>query len=140
MDEKKLIQQAIDAKKNSYSPYSNFPVGCALALKDGTYIKGANIENASFGATNCAERSAIFAAYSQGYNKDDILAIAISSNLESAIAPCSICRQVMVELLSPSTPVYMTKLNGEAIRETVSSLVPYSFTEEELRAGQNKPS
>lgn len=133
--DQKLKELAIKAKANSYSPYSNFAVGACLQMSDGTYIQGSNIENASFGATNCAERSALFAAYSQGYKKQDIMAIAVTSNMESPVSPCCICRQVMLELMELNCPVYMVG-KEEIIETTVSDLVPFQFTEEELKQGQ----
>lgn len=131
----KLKQLAISAKENSYSPYSKFRVGAAVKLSDGNYIQGSNIENASFGATNCAERSALFAAYSQGYNKDDIIALAVTSDMESPVPPCCICRQVMVELLNTDCPVYMIGQN-DVIETDVNQLVPYQFGADELETGQ----
>lgn len=132
--DQRLQELAIAAKENSYSPYSKFRVGAALKLSDGTYIQGSNIENASFGATNCAERSALFAAYSQGYTKDDILAIAVTSDMSDPVPPCCICRQVMLELLNESCPVFMIG-NQQTVETTVSDLVPFKFTQTELEQG-----
>lgn len=131
----KLKELAIQAKDNSYSPYSRFRVGAALQLADGTYIQGSNVENASFGATNCAERSAIFAAYSQGYKKEDIVALAVTSDMEEPVPPCSICRQVMGELLTENCDIYMIGTN-KIIEVKINDLVPYRFTESELKEGQ----
>lgn len=137
MDFQQLIKLAIKAKNHSYSPYSNFRVGCAILLSDGSYISGSNIENASYGATNCAERSALFAAYSQGYSKDDILALGVTSDMDDPVPPCCICRQVMVELLNSNTPVIMIGKDEKYIQTTVEELVPFQFTETELKSGQN---
>ncbi|HGR4856541.1 TPA: cytidine deaminase [Streptococcus pneumoniae] len=93
--------------KNAYCPYSKFPVGAAILFKDGKVITGANIENVSFGVTNCAERSAIFYGASQGYRKGDILAIAVAGETEDYLPPCNICRQVMVEFCEPDTLVFL---------------------------------
>ncbi len=134
MAELKVITLAKEAKANSYSPYSQFPVGCALELSDGTYIQGVNVENASFGATNCAERSALFTAYSQGYRKDDICSLAISSDLKRPISPCAICRQVMLELLNIDTPIYMTAADGTYIKTDIKELVPFAFTDADLNS------
>lgn len=136
MDFNKLIDLAIAAKDNSYSPYSHFRVGCALVLKDGNYITGSNIENASYGATNCAERSAIFAAYSQGYTKEDIIGLAVTSDMPEAVPPCCICRQVMVELLNHEIPILMVGQNRNYTITNVQELVPFQFTETELKTGQ----
>lgn len=133
--DQKLINLAVAAKDNSYSPYSKFRVGAAIKLSDGNYIQGSNIENASFGATNCAERSAIFAAYSQGYKKQDIIGLAVTSDMEAPVPPCCICRQVMVELLSRQCPVYMVGQN-QVVETNIDGLVPFQFTEDELKSGQ----
>ena len=100
MTREELIEEAFKAMENSYAPYSNFHVGAAVLTKDGKVFWGANIENASFGATNCGERSAIFAAYSNGYRKDTIEALAIVSDGDRIAAPCGICRQVLSELIT----------------------------------------
>ncbi|WP_050782834.1 cytidine deaminase [Eremococcus coleocola] len=122
-----LMNDARDVLKNAYVPYSHFPVGASLLMKDGKVITGVNVENVSFGATNCAERSAIFTAISQGYKKGDIKAIAVAGETEDYLPPCAICRQVMVEFCEPDTPVYLTR-HDQSIHETsVSGLVPYAF-------------
>ena len=101
-------------------------------IDDGKVFYGANIENASYGATNCAERSAMFSAYSNGVRKEDIEAIAIVADGETIATPCGICRQVMAELLDMDTPVYMS--NGkEDLDLTVKDLLPYAFTQEDLQ-------
>ena len=94
-----LIAAAKEAYKNAYAPYSKFSVGAALKLKDGSIINGANIENASYGLTNCAERSALFTAFTKGYRRDDIEAIAVVANTDRPISPCGACRQVISELM-----------------------------------------
>lgn len=127
-----LMAHAIEAKQFSYSPYSHFPVGSAVLYADGRVIKGANIENASFGATNCAERSAIFAGASMGYRKGDIVAIAVNGNTHDFLPPCNICRQVMVEFCDENTPVYLSNANGDILELTLKELTPYSFTTLEM--------
>ena len=132
MNRKELIDHAFQAMKNSYAPYSQFHVGAAVACRDGKVFYGANIENASYGATNCAERSAMFSAYSNGVRKEDIEAIAIVADGETIATPCGLCRQVMAELLDMDTPVYMS--NGkEDLDLTVKDLLPYAFTQEDLQ-------
>ena len=86
-----LLDAAFAAMQHAYAPYSRYHVGACVKTKDGTLIPGANIENASFGLTNCAERSAIFAAYSMGYRREDIVAIAIVSDGTKLAAPCGAC-------------------------------------------------
>ena len=125
--QKELLREAVLAKVNSYSPYSNFRVGAAILLKDGTIIKGTNIENSSYGMSMCAERVCMFNAYAQGFNKDDIVAIAISGDTEDYIYPCGACRQVMVELLSENCSVFLMNKNEEFKEVKVKKLMPYAF-------------
>ena len=103
MSNEELINEAFKAMKNAYAPYSKYHVGACVLCKDGKTFYGANIENASYGATNCGERSAVFAAYSCGYRKEDIEAIAIVTDGERLGTPCGICRQVLSELLKQDT-------------------------------------
>ena len=131
MTKEQLIKLAFEAKENAYCDYSKFPVGACVLCKDGSTFLGANIENASYGLTNCAERSAIFAAYSNGYGKDEIEAIAIVSDGHKLSAPCGACRQVLNELLKKDTPIYLS--NGkDSITTTIEELLPMSFGPEDL--------
>ena len=133
MDINKLIKEATDASKNTYSPYSNFPVGAALLTKDNKIYKGCNIENASFGLTNCAERTCMFTAYADGVKKQDIVAIAIYSPKDHMVSPCGACRQVMVELLPMDCKVYLAYNDNKDIYETtVKELMPLTFSSEDL--------
>ena len=92
----KALSSALEVRKNAYAPYSNFAVGAAIVAKDGTVFTGVNVENSSFGATNCAERTALFSAVAAGYR--DFEAIFIASNLSGkAVFPCGICRQVLAD-------------------------------------------
>ena len=125
-----LLKYAIEATVNSYSPYSNFKVGAALLLKNGKVIKGANIENASYGLTNCAERSALFTAYSLGYRKDDILGIAIASFSNPPASPCGACRQVISELMNEDAFVVFGNNAGEVNEVKVKDLLPLGFSKE----------
>ena len=95
------------------------------------YFWGANIENASFGATNCGERSAIFAAYSNGYRKDTIEALAIVSDGDRIAAPCGICRQVLSELITGDTPIYLSNRKDE-MDTCMNELLPYQFATEDV--------
>lgn len=126
-DIERLIDMALLAKANSYAPYSKFKVGCAILLNNGNYILGTNIENKSYSLTICAERSAIFSLYSQGYTKSDIKAICITANTEDVITPCGACREVLKELILEDTPIVLT--NHLRYREIVkiSDLLPLSF-------------
>lgn len=127
MDEKKLIEMAMDVKKNSYSPYSKFSVGAALLTDSGKVYTGVNIENVSFGATNCAERTAIFKAVSEGELK--IKAIAVCGDSDSITFPCGICRQVILEFGDKSTKIICGNKKGDFKVFTLDELLPYAFTE-----------
>ena len=131
MENKEILELAFKAMDNAYAPYSNFHVGACVVCKDGSYFLGGNIENASYGATNCGERSAIFAAYSRGYRKKDIEAIAIVTDGKRIGAPCGICRQVLSELLEQGTPIILS--NGkETIETNIYKLLPFQFSSEDL--------
>lgn len=130
MDKKfELVRKAYD---NAYAKYSNFKVGAVVVLKNGEYIIGSNVENASYGLCNCAERSALFSAYSNGYRKDDILELVVIANTESAVSPCGACRQVIVELMNSDALVTMTNLKGDIKTVKVCELLPFSFAEGDL--------
>ena len=128
---KDILDRAYEAMDNAYAPYSNFHVGACVKTKDGKYFIGANIENASYGLTNCAERNAIFQTYSQGYRQDDIEALAIVGQGNTLITPCGACRQVLVELLKRDTPIVLG--TGEKVLVTnIEELMPMAFTNEAL--------
>lgn len=129
MNKEQLMVEARSVLSNTYSPYSQFPVAAALLLKDGSVIKGVNVENVSFGATNCAERTAIFTAITNGYKKGDFEAIAVAGNTDDFLPPCSICRQVMAEFFEPSMPVYLTNKAGAIKQLALKELLPFAFTE-----------
>lgn len=133
MTKEELIEKAMQASKNAYAVYSNFQVGAALLTRDGEWITGCNIENASYGLCNCAERTCLFTAYAKGIRKEDIIAFAVYSPMEHLVSPCGACRQVMSELLLPSTPVYMAYgKNMDYEETTVEQLLPYSFSGDDL--------
>jgi cytidine deaminase len=127
-----LLIKANSIMKNSYSPYSKFPVGAAILMNDGNVICGVNVENASYGATICAERSAITAAISNGYKKEDFKKIAITSKMNSITPPCAICRQVMVEFFDENVEIIMGNERLDMKVVNVYDLVPYTFTESDL--------
>lgn len=125
-----LLDHAFQAMENAYAPYSNYHVGSAILCGD-EIIYGANVENASFGATNCGERTAIFAAYAKGYRKDDIKAIAIVTDGQILAGPCGICRQVLSELIKDDTPIILSnKLKTEVMY--IDQLLPMRFTPKDL--------
>ncbi|MDI9540472.1 MAG: cytidine deaminase [Bacillota bacterium] len=132
MNQKRLIELAFKAADNAYCQYSNYKVGACCLCKDGKYFLGANIENASYGATICAERNAVFSAYSNGYKKDDIEALCIVTFAKKVGSPCGICRQVLCELLHQDTPIILANEN-EVIITDIAELLPMQFTEEDLK-------
>lgn len=121
----KLMDCAIKARENAYSPYSHFAVGAALLCEDGTLYEGCNIENASYGLTNCAEQTAIFKAVSEGHIK--FKALAVVADTEGPCAPCGACRQVMAEFKIPL--IIMGNLMGNIKIVTMEELLPFSFSE-----------
>ncbi|EKM81510.1 hypothetical protein AGABI1DRAFT_69771 [Agaricus bisporus var. burnettii JB137-S8] len=148
-DRKRLIEAAFEAKNGTYSPYSKFPVGAALMAADGSIIKGANIENASYGATICAERTALVKAISEGVRS--FVALAVTSNVKSAISPCGICRQFIREFCSLDMPILLVpgdypqagKLEpgyseGGVRDTTLGELLPMSFGPEDLELPRRK--
>ena len=126
MDYKELVKIAKDIKEMAYCPYSKFRVGAALLTNSGKVYTGVNIENASFGATNCAERTAMFKAVSEGETKFD--AIAIASDKDDLIFPCGICRQVLSEFGDKDMKVICSKKNGEFKIFTLEEILPNAFT------------
>ena len=121
----KLMDCAIKARENAYSPYSHFAVGAALLCEDGTLYEGCNIENVSYGLTNCAERTAIFKAVSEGHIK--FKALAVVADTEGPCARCGACRQVMAEFKIPL--IIMGNLMGNIKIVTIEELLPFSFSE-----------
>jgi len=129
---KKLYELAKENIKNAYVPYSHFRVSAVLELKNGETIKGINVENASYGLSNCAERSALFAAYSQGVKKEDIKSILVLTDKDYFVSPCGACRQVMSELMEPNAKVYFANSKGEIKELLNKDLLPNGFTKEDL--------
>lgn len=125
-----LISQAREARERAYVPYSHFPVGAALICRNGRVYTGCNIENASSGATCCAERTAIFKAVSEG--ERDFVALAVVTDAPGIGTPCGICRQVIVEF-APEIPVIMANLSDEYKIRTASELLPDAFTKDALK-------
>ena len=132
MTKEDLVYEAIEARDLSYSPYSKFAVGAALLTKDGEIYRGANIENASFSLTMCAERNAIFNAYCHGVTQDDIEALAIVADTELPVSPCGSCRQVLSELFPHDKKIYLANLRGDIKETTIDELLPYSFDSDDL--------
>ena len=128
-----LVRHALEARQRAYTPYSQYAVGAAVIAADGAVILGCNVENASYGATICAERVALTAAIAQG--KHDFLAIAVATC--NGGAPCGLCRQVMAEL-GPDMIVYISDEAGHFRTTTVATLLPDWFTSSELLAGTGR--
>ena len=122
-----LIELAVEVSKQAYVPYSHFPVGAVLLTKNGDIYTGVNIENASFGLTNCGERTAIFKAVSEGAR--DFKELIVYGQTEKPISPCGACRQVMAEFFEPDLPVTLVSQNKSTVVMTVKELLPYSFTD-----------
>lgn len=135
MNEKLLISMAVGAMENAYCPYSNFSVGVALLTKKGKIFLGSNIENSSFSATNCAERTAFFKAISEG--EKDFDAIAVVGGLKGKISdftyPCGICRQVMSEFCDKDFKIIVAKSEKDFRVYTLSELFPFPFTSKSLK-------
>ena len=133
MEKEKLILKAREARELSYSPYSKFKVGAALLTKDGKVFLGANIENSSYPLCMCAERNALYHAMMNGYKKDDFVALALSADTDEPCSPCGACRQVISELFPKNAPIYMSNLRGDEKETTIDELLPYAFSEEDLK-------
>lgn len=132
MNEQELIKEAFLAMKKSYSPYSKFPIGAAILCKDGTVYRGTNIENASYSLSMCAERIALYTAFSDGKTKDDIKAIAIAANSKSIATCCGACRQVISELCNKDVNIYFVNKRGQKLKMKVKDLLPHGFSKEDL--------
>ncbi|GAK11469.1 cytidine deaminase [Geomicrobium sp. JCM 19039] len=113
------------ARSNAYVPYSKFQVGASLETEDGTLFTGANIENASYGLTNCAERTAIFKAMSEGHRK--IKKLYVTADTEGPVSPCGACRQVIAEFMDSTGEVILGNLKGETRTVTIATLLPGAF-------------
>ena len=129
MVRKKLLEMAKKARENAYAPYSNFKVGAAIITEDGKVFTGANVENASYGLSICAERVALFKAVSEGYRK--FKAIAVVADTDGPVSPCGACRQVLSEF--GDMDVIMANVKGDMKVMKLSELLPESFTSEDLR-------
>nr|WP_273730546.1 cytidine deaminase [Leuconostoc mesenteroides] len=125
MAPRKLVDVANQALNDTYTPYSHFPVGAALLGENGEIFKGVNIENVSFGLTNCAERTAIFTAIAAGQRH--FHGLVISGRTNEPIAPCGACRQVMVEFFDPDMPIWLINDQGKEIETNIAELMPGSF-------------
>lgn len=118
---------------NSYSPYSQFRVASLVIMKDGSEFEGVNIENASYGATICAERVAIFSAIAKGYKPHDFEKIYVMCDSETIGPSCFACRQVMAEMFEPEKEVIWMANTGEYEVHTIQDVCPYPFSETNMQ-------
>lgn len=125
-----LMEKAIQARKNAYTPYSKFPVGAALVCGSNKIYTGCNIENAAYSLGCCAERVAIFKAISDGEKM--FKELVVTADTERPIPPCGACRQVMSEFFDSSTMIHMTNLKREVKTITMDKLLPFSFSSNDL--------
>jgi cytidine deaminase len=126
MEDKQLIEEAKKARDRAYAPYSNFQVGAALLTEEGKVYHGCNIENAAYSMCNCAERTALFKAFSEGERKFTMMAVI--ADTDRPVTPCGACRQVMSELCQKDMIVVLTNLKGEIKQTTVKELLPGAFS------------
>lgn len=126
-----LVKKAYEGREKAYAPYSNFKVGAAVLAENDVIYTGCNIENASYGATNCAERTAIFKAVSEGNRT--IKAIAIVGVENDYTYPCGICRQVIVEFATKDIKIILGKSPTEYIIKSMDEILPGAFTKEDLK-------
>lgn len=133
--EQQLIRSALQVRENAYVPYSKFKVGAALLGKSGKVYTGCNVENASLGATNCAERTAVFKAISEG--ESEFETIAVTGDPKQYTFPCGICRQVLVEF-GTELKVIVAKSEDEYKVYTLSEILPHSFTPADLKTSQQE--
>ncbi len=133
MTDVQLIQSAAAAARFAYCPYSGFRVGAALLTADGRVFTGVNVENASYGLTLCAERSAVSAAVSAGAR--DFVAIAIAADAQAPVFPCGACRQVLVEFAAPGMRVLLTPLDAPRVTGEfpLALLLPHAFEQATLK-------
>ena len=126
-----LVLRAIDMQSRSYCPYSRFPVGAALQCADGTLFTGCNVENAAFGSSLCAERTALVKAVSEGH-RDDFTALAIAGSGSDYCWPCGACRQMLCEF-APDLVILAARVDGSFVKRTLRELLPESFGPKSLQ-------
>lgn len=135
MNNSQLIKSALEARKFSYSPYSGFAVGAALLCADGSVYTGCNIENSAYSPTNCAERTAVFKAVSEG--KTDFVRIAVvggaaDSEVSNYCPPCGVCRQVLKEFCNPDFEIIVAINENDYKVMTLAEILPFSFDKREV--------
>lgn len=135
MKDSELIALAKKAAENAYVPYSGYTVGAALLAKNGKVYLGCNIENAAYGPTNCAERTAFFKAVSEGEREFEAIAVVGGKSLDfkDYFTPCGVCRQVMAEFCGEEFRVLIGKNGEEYLSLTLGEILPYTFSSESLK-------
>ena len=128
-----MKEKLLELQKNSYSPYSNFAVSAIVVMNDGKEFAGVNVENASYGATICAERNAILSAITEGYTKGDFKELYVMVSSGEIGTPCFQCRQVISELFATDAIIHCLATTGEQKDYTVAELCPYPFGEDDLK-------
>lgn len=135
MTHEELLKTAIEARENAYVPYSHFAVGAALLAKSGKVYHGCNVENAAYGPTNCAERTAFFTAVCAGEREFEALAICggpAGKPVSELCAPCGVCRQVIREFCPDDFPIVLTTDGTKLYETTLAELLPLSFSADDL--------
>ena len=127
-----MREELIKLLDKAYATYSNFHVACIIEMKDGKYIPGVNVENASYGASICAERNAITTAIAMGYKKGDFKKLYVMVSGDKLSTPCFICRQVISEFFDKDSEIILMGKNGESQIHKVSDMCPYPFDSEDL--------
>jgi cytidine deaminase len=127
-----FLDAAKKARENAYIPYSGFAVGAVVLDSDNHLHQGCNVENAAYGPTNCAERTALFRAIADGRKAGEFQAIAVIGDTDVPITPCGVCRQVIAELCDPNMPVILGNLRGAYRVTTAAELLPGAFTSRDL--------
>lgn len=122
-----MKEKLLKLLNNSYSPYSNFRVSAIVVMKDGQTFCGVNVENASYGATICAERNAIFQSIAAGYKKGDFKELYVMCDSDKIATPCFLCRMVISELFDKDVDIICMNKNGKFIKYKVSELCPHPF-------------
>lgn len=128
-----MKEKLLELHRNSYSPYSNYAVSAVVVMRDGKEFYGVNVENASYGAAICAERTAIVSAVSAGYKKSDFQELHVMVSSGKIGMPCFMCRQVILEFFDSDKKVYAYDTKGEVTSYTVAELCPYPFSVEDLK-------
>ena len=137
MTDRELISLAIKARKNAYIPYSHYAVGAALVAGSGKVYTGCNIENAAYGPTNCAERTAIFKAVSEGEREIKVIAVVAAPEEQDApfnayALPCGVCRQVISEFAADGIRILLAKSEDDYLEKTIDEILPLRFSAKEL--------